>query len=77
MIPGNIPVLTVMEDTIPRAYEKAIREVWEKGVSLRTEYDRPEDPPSKDASVLIVVNDPFAQPRFHRSFADGLGGLAE
>jgi thymidylate synthase len=59
------------------AYEKAIREVWEKGASIRTEYDRPEDPPSRDATVMIVVQQPFGQPRFHRSFADGLGGLAE
>jgi thymidylate synthase len=77
MEPGNIPVLTVQEDTIPLASEKAIREVWEKGISIRTEYDRPEDPPSKDATVIITVKEPFGQPRFHRSFADGLGGLAE
>lgn len=77
MEPGNIPVLLVQEDTIPLAYEKAIREVWEKGISIRTEYDRPEDPPSKDATVMITVKEPFGQPRFHRSFADGLGGLAE
>jgi thymidylate synthase len=77
MKPGNIPVLTIEEDTIPLAYERAIREVWEKGVSIKTEYDHPEDPPSKDATVLIAVRHPFGQPRFHRSFADGLGGLAE
>jgi thymidylate synthase len=77
MEPGNIPVLLVQGDTIPLAYEKAIREVWEKGISIRTEYDRPEDPPSKDATVMITVEEPFGQPRFHRSFADGLGGLAE
>jgi len=74
---GNIPVLKIVEDTIPRAYEKAIKKVWTKGISIRTEYDRPDDPPSKDATVLIVVEKPFGQPRFHRSFADGLGGLAE
>lgn len=77
MKPGNIPVLFVEEDTIPRAYEKAIHEVWDKGISVQTEYDRPGDPPSKDATVMIVVREPFGQPRFHRSFADGLGGLAE
>ena len=77
MEPGNIPVLSVSEDTIPQAYEKAIKEVWEKGVSVQTEYDRPEDPPSKDATVIITIREPFRQPRFHRSFADGLGGLAE
>jgi len=77
MSSGNIPVLNVVGDTIPRAYEKAIKEVWEKGASVRTEYDRAEDPPSRDATVMITVEDPFGQPRFHRSFADGLGGLSE
>jgi len=74
---GQIPILRVEADTIPRAYELAIKEVWGKGISIRTEYDRPADPPSRDATVIIVVHRPFAQPRFHRSFADGLGGLAE
>ena len=74
---GNIPILYINEETIPMAYEKAIKEVWEKGISLKTEYDRPGDPPSRDATVMIVVRNPFGQPRFHRSFADGLGGLAE
>ncbi|MFC1848608.1 thymidylate synthase [candidate division CSSED10-310 bacterium] len=74
---GNIPVLSVNGETIPLAYEKAIKEVWEKGISVRTEYDRPQDPPSRDATVIITVENPFGQPRFHRSFADGLGGLAE
>ena len=77
MSSGNIPVLNVQGDTIPRAYETAIKEVWDKGASIRTEYDRPDDPPSRDATVMITVEDPFGQPRFHRSFADGLGGLSE
>jgi thymidylate synthase len=74
---GSIPVLNICGETIPEAYERAIRAVWEKGVSVRTEYDRPGDPPSRDATVMITVEKPFGQPRFHRSFADGLGGLAE
>jgi thymidylate synthase len=77
MKPGNIPVLCVHGDTIPEAYEDAIRQVWENGVRVRTEYDRPDDPPSRDATVMITVGNPFGQPRFHRSFADGLGGLSE
>ena len=77
MSSGDIPVLNIVGDTIPRAYERAITAVWEKGASIRTEYDRPDDPPSRDATVMITVEDPFAQPRFHRSFADGLGGLSE
>jgi len=77
MKPGNIPVLSIHGKTIPEAYERAITEVWEKGASIRTEYDHPGDPPSRDATAIITVEDPFAQPRFHRSFADGLGGLSE
>lgn len=77
MISGNVPVLSVVGENIPVAYERAIREVWDKGVSVRTEYDRPEDPPSRDATVMITVENPFGQPRFHRAFADGLGGLSE
>ncbi len=77
MKPGNIPVLSIHGKTIPEAYERAIAEVWEKGASIRTEYDHPGDPPSRDATAIITVEDPFAQPRFHRSFADGLGGLSE
>ena len=77
MSSGDIPVLNIVGDTIPRAYERAIKEVWEKGASIRTEYDRPDDPPSRDATVMITVENPFGQPRFHRSFADGLGGLSE
>lgn len=77
MKPGNIPVLSIHGKTIPEAYERAIAEVWEKGASIRTEYDHPGDPPSRDATAIITVENPFAQPRFHRSFADGLGGLSE
>jgi thymidylate synthase len=77
MKPGSIPVLSIQGKTIPEAYERAIKEVWEKGASIRTEYDHPGDPPSRDATAIITVEDPFAQPRFHRSFADGLGGLSE
>jgi len=77
MSSGDIPVLCVCGETIPHAYERAIKEVWEKGVSVRTEYDHPEDPPSRDATAVITVEKPYGQPRFHRSFADGLGGLSE
>ncbi len=77
MTAGQIPVIVVEADTIPQAYEEAIRQVWDRGIRVKTEYDRPDDPESRDATSMIVVKDPYGQPRFHRSFADGLGGLAE
>ncbi len=67
---GRIPTLHVVGDSIPQAYFRAIKAVWEHGFAMRTEYDRKNsageyiDPPSRDARVLIEVKDPFAQPRF-------------
>ena len=66
---GQIPVLFIEEDNIPLAYEKALSRVWNEGIAIKTEYDKPEDPPSRDATVAISIKDPFAQPRFHRELA--------
>lgn len=71
------PVISITAQNIPEAFELAMKAVWEKGVSIETQYDKPGDPPSKDARVQIQIINPFAQPRFHRAFADELGGLGE
>lgn len=68
---GNIPVLSINADCLPEAWEKAVLAVWKKGVDVKTEYDKPEDPPSKDATVVITVADPFAEPRIHKNFPGG------
>jgi thymidylate synthase len=67
---GRIPTLHVVGESVPQAYFRAMKAVWEHGLAIRTEYDRKDDsgnyidPPSRDARVLIEVKDPFAQPRF-------------
>lgn len=67
---GRIPTLHIVADSIPQAYFRAMKAVWEKGMAIRTEYDRKDDsgeyidPPGRDARVLIEVRDPFRQPRF-------------
>jgi hypothetical protein len=67
---ARIPTLHVVADSIPLAYFRAMKAVWEKGISMRTEYDRRDrdgdfiDPPSREARVLVEVTDPFKQPRF-------------
>jgi len=68
---GDIPVLSVSGANIPQAWEKALLAVWHKGVEVRTEYDRPQDPPSLDATVLVEVRDPLAEPRIHKNFPGG------
>ena len=68
---GNIPTLSVSAGCLPEAWEKAVLAVWEDGVEFKTEYDKPEDPPSRDATVMITVEAPFAEPRIHKNFPGG------
>ncbi len=49
--------------------------VWEKGISIKTEYDRPSDPPSKDCTMILVVREPFSEPRIHRAIPSSLEDL--
>jgi len=68
---ANIPVISVTADCLPEAWEKAVLAVWDNGLEVRTQYDKPGDPPSKDATVVITVTDPFREPRIHKNFPGG------
>jgi len=74
---GNIPCLHVGGENLPEAWEKALLELWAKGTDVRTEYDRRDakgafiDPPSRDATMIIEVRNPFAEPRIHKNFPGG------
>lgn len=68
---SNVPAINVTADCLPEAWEKTVLAVWDKGLTIKTQYDRPEDPPSKDATVMITVTDPFAEPRIHKNFPGG------
>lgn len=72
---GNIPVLSVSGENLPEAWENAVIAVWEHGIEIKTEYDKPEDPPSKDATVIVEVKDSFGEPRIHKNFPGGLQDL--
>ena len=69
--PGNIPILTVDADCLPEAWEKAVLVVWDDGLEMKTQYDKEGDPPSKDATVVVTVHRPFAEPRIHKNFPGG------
>jgi thymidylate synthase len=69
--PANIPVISVTADCLPEAWEKAVLAVWDNGFDVKTQYDKPTDPPSKDATVMIQVSDPFNEPRIHKNFPGG------
>ncbi len=67
----GIPVLNVEGDCIARAWELSLIALHEKGCNLKTEYDKPEDPPSKDATMLITITDPLNEPMIHKDFPGG------
>jgi thymidylate synthase len=61
--------------SLPEGWERAVLECWQHGEPFRTEYDKPSDPPSRDCVMMLVVADPFAEPRIHRAFPGGLDDL--
>jgi thymidylate synthase len=70
-----IPALCVTAKTLPEAWEQSVLVAWEQGAAIRTEYDRPDDPPSRDCTMMVVVEEPFTEPRIHRAFPGGLEDL--
>jgi thymidylate synthase len=67
----DLPVISITAGCLPEAWEKAVLAVWDQGLDIKTQYDRPGDPPSKDATVMITVTNPFAEPRIHKNFPGG------
>ncbi len=67
----NIPVLNITADCLPEAWEKAVLAVWDNGIDVKTQYDKSEDLPSKDATVMVAIANPFAEPRIHKNFPGG------
>ena len=74
---NGIPVLHVEGDCIAQAWENSLLELYNKGCDLATQYDKPEDPPSKDATVVLTVLDPLREPMIHRDFPGGPEELQE
>jgi len=67
----DIPVISISACCLPEAWEKAVLAVWDNGLEVKTQYDKSEDPPSKDATVIVTISDPFAEPRIHKNFPGG------
>jgi len=67
----DIPVLFVSGQNLPEAWEKAVLTVWDHGIEVRTEYDKPHDPPSLDATVIVEVHEPLSEPRIHKNIPAG------
>jgi len=72
---GNIPVIECVGKSLAEAWELSVIKAWEMGTEIKTQYDKPSDPPSRDCTMIMVCNDPFAEPRLHRSFPGGFRDL--
>jgi len=68
----TLPIVCVTAKTLPEAWEEAVVRTWYEGAAVRTQYDKPDDPPSRDAAAIIAVAEPFAEPRIHRAFPCGI-----
>jgi len=65
----------IVEEHLPFAWERAVIACWETGDLFPTEYDKPDDPNSRDVAAMIHVTRPFDEPRIHRAFPGGLDDL--
>lgn len=72
---GDIPVLSVSGENLPEAWEQAVLAVWDRGARIKTEYDKTGDPPSLDATAIVEVRRPLAEPRIHKNFPGGPADL--
>jgi thymidylate synthase len=73
----NIPVLHVEDTHLAGAYEKALVSLYAHGTRFKTQYDKPGDPPSLDATMNITVLDPLSDPMIHKAFPGGIEDLKE
>jgi thymidylate synthase len=73
----GIPVLFAEGDCIARAWENALLKLHESGCVMQTQYDKANDPPSKDATMIVTVHNPLAEPMIHRDFPGGFEELQE
>jgi thymidylate synthase len=73
----SIPVLCVEGRSLAEAYERALVALHRRGVPMATQYDRPGDPPSLDATMNITVLEPASEPMIHKAFPGGIEDLRE
>lgn len=76
-MPKNIPILVIQEKTLAMAYEKALVSLYMNGTRFKTQYDKPGDPLSIDATMNLTILEPWADPMIHKAFPGGIDDLRE
>jgi len=72
-----IPVICISRKTLAEAYEAALIAVYEKGTRFKTQYDKPDDPPSMDCTLNLTIEEPENDPVIHMAFPGGIDDLKE
>ena len=73
----NIPLIHIEAKSLAEVYEKALIRLYDKGVKIRTQYDKPGDPPSIDATINMTIFEPLSDPMIHKAFPGGIENLKE
>jgi thymidylate synthase len=73
----NIPVITVSERSLALAFEKALVELYNRGIRFKTQYDKPGDPESLDCTLNLTIEEPESEPMIHMAFPGGIEDLKE
>lgn len=55
------PIIYIEEDLLPKAWELSVKETWEKGVLIDSEWNKK----CKEVTAIIRINKPLAEPRIH------------
>ncbi len=72
----DLPVLSIVEDNLPAAWEEAVLSLWESGRSNPCQYQSSDVPmDSRDCVMSLTIKDPFAEPRIHLAMPCGLEEL--
>ena len=71
----DLPMISLVCQTLPEGWEKAVMATWKDGIQMPTQYDRPGDPPSRDSTLCLSVARPFEEPRLHRAMPGGIYDL--
>ena len=81
--PGALPSIHLVRKTLPEVWEDAVMAVLGVGQEIHTHYDPQSSEgqyqsfPSIEATVAMHIEEPFAEPRFHKHYLGGWLGFGD
>jgi thymidylate synthase len=82
-VPGALPTLHLARRTLPEVWEDAVMAVMGLGCEIHTHYDpqaadgQYQSFPSIEATVMMRIEEPFGEPRFHKHYLGGWLGFGD